>query len=325
MGTMTQGAKWVMADRIRQRAEAAVARRVGRPLAEEGVADAVARLDKADVETADELLSWLVAVGHNCAVDRARKDANRRMAETRLAGEPQLSVAADVPSMEAERRTEVCARVRRKLSALPPRERRALVLRHVEGEPVDRIALALGTTYKGAESVLARGRAAFRAAWSSESGVLWPVTVQCRSALRAVRRLAPAIPAALALALLVLPTTPGARPSSADAADATDAADAAAPRARGHSTLLRLGPVGVPPRWPVRPSLPINRVMPTVALAGDVPNDKQRRPPLSHPRPRTDEPIATTVVRCLRDVAHAPPPRLPPTYLGCPPGQRVAA
>src|SRR5262249_915774 len=67
---------------------------------------------------------------------------------------------ADGPLRDAETRAAVaCA-----LERLPDRQRLALLLRHFEGLPVRDIAAALETSEHAAESLLARGTAALRAA-----------------------------------------------------------------------------------------------------------------------------------------------------------------
>ena len=51
------------------------------------------------------------------------------------------------------------------LAALPPSQRAAVVLRHLEGLSVPEVADALGKSVEAVESLLARGRAAFRRAY----------------------------------------------------------------------------------------------------------------------------------------------------------------
>lgn len=51
------------------------------------------------------------------------------------------------------------------LAAVPPSQRAALVLRHLEGFSVPEIAEALGKSVEAVESLLARGRVAFRQAY----------------------------------------------------------------------------------------------------------------------------------------------------------------
>jgi RNA polymerase sigma-70 factor (ECF subfamily) len=52
------------------------------------------------------------------------------------------------------------------LAAVPPSQRAALVLRHLEGLSVPEIADALGKSVEAVESLLARGRVAFRRAFA---------------------------------------------------------------------------------------------------------------------------------------------------------------
>jgi RNA polymerase sigma-70 factor (ECF subfamily) len=51
------------------------------------------------------------------------------------------------------------------LAAVPSPQRESLVLRYLDGLPVDAVALALGRSVGAAESLLVRGRVAFRRAY----------------------------------------------------------------------------------------------------------------------------------------------------------------
>ena len=56
------------------------------------------------------------------------------------------------------------------LASLPEDQRQALVARYVEGCSVEKLAQQIGKTYKAAESLLARARAAFREALAPLDG-----------------------------------------------------------------------------------------------------------------------------------------------------------
>jgi RNA polymerase sigma-70 factor, ECF subfamily len=107
------------------------------------------------------LLAWLCGIARHKAADRLRR-------------QPEPHVSLDVASLElhtatssagspeaAAMRSETRAAILETLWGLPADYRTALVWRYVDGEGVDGIARKLGRTYKGAESLLSRARAAF--------------------------------------------------------------------------------------------------------------------------------------------------------------------
>ena len=54
------------------------------------------------------------------------------------------------------------------LRAVPPMQRAALVLRHMEGLSVPELAQVLGRSVEAAESLLSRGRVGFKRAYLEE-------------------------------------------------------------------------------------------------------------------------------------------------------------
>jgi RNA polymerase sigma-70 factor (ECF subfamily) len=98
----------------------------------------------------DEPLAWVLGIARHKLVD----DYRRTRRDTPVGSEPAIvEESSDGRGIAA-------------LSAVPHDQRIALVLRHVDGMSVPEIASALGRSVEAAESLLARGRAAFRAAYS---------------------------------------------------------------------------------------------------------------------------------------------------------------
>ena len=104
------------------------------------------RRDEAKVGT------WLYRVATNQCIDRLRKRARR-------AGEPEIEVADTAPGVvqKLERRDRAAV-LQAALAKLPPRQRAAVVLRHLEEKSNPEIAEVLGTTVEAVESLLSRGR-----------------------------------------------------------------------------------------------------------------------------------------------------------------------
>ncbi len=112
------------------------------------------------------LFTWLCGIARHKLADHYRH-RGRKPAESlavALAQEWDLLVdTAPLPEeLLAQRATR--ARVVEALGALPADYRAALVARYADEHSVDQVARLLGKTYKATESLLARARAAFRAA-----------------------------------------------------------------------------------------------------------------------------------------------------------------
>lgn len=121
------------------------------------VDEALARALAAPGLDADRVGAWLNVVTRNlCAdLDRERARAPRREAyERRLAGR---SPTPEDLVLAAERAAEIRAR----LDRLPARQLEAVLLR-ASGLPVGEVAERMGVTYKVAEGLLDRARAALR-------------------------------------------------------------------------------------------------------------------------------------------------------------------
>ncbi len=126
--------------------------------AEDAVQDVLAKLPHA-LSAHDRpilLQPWLRAIVRNRCLDLRR-------AHRPLVALPLQLTAPDTadPAVVAERRQDVM-RVVRALGDLPERQRRALVMRAVDGRPQPEIAAALDTTVAGAKALVSRSRFALR-------------------------------------------------------------------------------------------------------------------------------------------------------------------
>jgi RNA polymerase sigma-70 factor (ECF subfamily) len=121
---------------------------VAEELAQETFLAAVVQLRKG--KRPDEPFAWVLGIARHKLVD----DYRRTRRDITVGEEP----AAVEESGDGRGITA--------LSAVPHDQRIALVLRHVDGLSVPEVAAALGRSVEAAESLLARGRAAFRAAYS---------------------------------------------------------------------------------------------------------------------------------------------------------------
>lgn len=113
-----------------------------------------------------KVTTWLYRVVTNLCTDRLRKRRPR--------GLDGLPDPAD-PAPGAEARLQEAARavaLDRALSALPERQRQAVVLRHLEGLANPRIAEIMEIGTEAVESLTARGRRALAAALAGQRGEL---------------------------------------------------------------------------------------------------------------------------------------------------------
>ncbi|MGE0211417.1 MAG: sigma-70 family RNA polymerase sigma factor [Parvibaculaceae bacterium] len=101
--------------------------------------------------------AWLMRVASNLAIDRHRRRGP--IVATELP-----DVADDSPGADADvRRRQVSAEIDAAVTALPERQRMALVLCHFEGLGNKEIAEAMDLTVEAVESLLGRARRALRA------------------------------------------------------------------------------------------------------------------------------------------------------------------
>ncbi len=122
-----------------------------------------------------ELHEWLAAILNHNVSDAVREHviAERRTvkAECRLDDGSQggaewdgVCAADQTPPSAAAARQETQERLRAALECLPPRQREAVRLRHLEGRPLAEIAAELDCTVQAAAAVIARGLRNLRAA-----------------------------------------------------------------------------------------------------------------------------------------------------------------
>jgi RNA polymerase sigma-70 factor (ECF subfamily) len=129
------------------------------------------------------LRTWIFACCRNEIAAHFRR-AGRRPREVELDEE------LEAPSADPEEgllETERGELVHAALDRLPPLQARAMEWRYFEGLGVDEIARRLDSTYKAAESLLSRGRAAFRAAYRRLAAGAVPEPNAVPSASAAVR------------------------------------------------------------------------------------------------------------------------------------------
>ncbi len=102
------------------------------------------------------LRPWLFRIARNAAIDHVRRDARAPVRE-----DEGLEVDTDdMPSVDP---LVVRAALQRFLS-LPVRQRSAVILKDVLGEPLEDVATQLDTSVEAVKALLVRGRAALRAA-----------------------------------------------------------------------------------------------------------------------------------------------------------------
>jgi RNA polymerase sigma-70 factor (ECF subfamily) len=115
------------------------------------------------------MFTWLCAICRNDIADRLRR--RRRAPEVELLEEdPGIrraleALAGSAETLDPERdleRRRIARFVHAVLDHLPAAYSRALEMRYLDGLGVAEVAAGLGLTYKAAESVLSRARAAFR-------------------------------------------------------------------------------------------------------------------------------------------------------------------
>lgn len=106
--------------------------------------------------------TWAYRVMANLLTDRFRAKQRQGGGPTRLEDAP--DPIDEAPSAEAGLiAADRIARLDRALSMLPPRQREALILRHIEGLSNPEIAQILETGVEAVESLTARGRRALAA------------------------------------------------------------------------------------------------------------------------------------------------------------------
>lgn len=118
-----------------------------------------------------QLFTWLCGIARHKIADYYRRHGRGPEAFSDLSP-AELAALAGTDPLPEDVLARAAARVRvvEALATLPEDYRAALVARYADGCSVGEIAQALGRTYKAAESLLSRARAAFRSAFSGIEG-----------------------------------------------------------------------------------------------------------------------------------------------------------
>ncbi|MHC4592914.1 MAG: RNA polymerase sigma factor [Planctomycetota bacterium] len=118
-----------------------------------------------------QLFTWLCGIARHKIADYYRRRGRSPDVFSDLSPADLAALAGTGPLPEdVLARGAARVRVVEALATLPEDYRVALVARYADGCSVGEIAQALGRTYKAAESLLSRARAAFRSAFSSIRG-----------------------------------------------------------------------------------------------------------------------------------------------------------
>jgi len=113
------------------------------------------------------ITAWLRSVAHNKVRDHYRKEGRRERLLLGVA-EAHDDAHIDVDRLAGEETRDSIVRV---LDQLTDDERLALEWKYIDGETVKTIAKRLGLTAKAAESLLYRGRRAFRKWFNEQDGL----------------------------------------------------------------------------------------------------------------------------------------------------------
>ncbi len=104
--------------------------------------------------------SWLLTVARRRLIDFWRSNERARRRAGQLRNHELLRVSGQTPEEEANDEDVIFA-----LESLSARQRAALALRYLDDYSVHEVAEALNMTYRAAESLLARARRSFVAAY----------------------------------------------------------------------------------------------------------------------------------------------------------------
>lgn len=162
-GNGDQTAAAILTRRLTPRVLAVASRFLGgdRAEAEDVAQEAMLRLWKIAPEWRQgeaKVTTWLYRVVANLCTDRLRK---RRTVELEAAGEPEDETASAPERIMAATRARA---LNEALASLPERQRKAVVLRHIEGLGNPEIAEILDISVEAVESLTARGKRALAGA-----------------------------------------------------------------------------------------------------------------------------------------------------------------
>ena len=117
------------------------------------------------------VMPWLFGIARHKLMDHYRReDRDRRQFDAGINPEA-LDIGPSPPLGQLDlESSDVRDRVIATLDRLPPRQRSALVIRYLDGCDVPATAALLGVSVHAAESLLARGRTAFRRIYRETTG-----------------------------------------------------------------------------------------------------------------------------------------------------------
>lgn len=108
-----------------------------------------------------QVSTWAYRVVANLCTDRLRRRKTRNQVDIEAVAEPEADLMSVVEQMTETARADA---LQSALTALPDRQRQAVVLRHLEGFSNPEIADILGVGVEAVESLTARGKRALKAA-----------------------------------------------------------------------------------------------------------------------------------------------------------------
>lgn len=114
-----------------------------------------------------QFFSWLCGIARHKIADHWRRQGREQKRFCVLSPE-EINALIDQQPVDLLSQQTTQLLVVEALGELPEEYRQALVLRYADGLPVEQVALALGKSYKAAESMLSRAREAFRNLLSSQ-------------------------------------------------------------------------------------------------------------------------------------------------------------
>jgi RNA polymerase sigma-70 factor, ECF subfamily len=117
------------------------------------------------------VMAWLYGIARHKLVDHYRREERERRQFDRQADPEVIAIGPSPPlgHLDLENVT-VRADIMATLDRLPPRQRSAIVLRYFDDLDVPTTAELLGLSVHAAESLLARGRTAFRRTYRNLAG-----------------------------------------------------------------------------------------------------------------------------------------------------------
>jgi RNA polymerase sigma-70 factor (ECF subfamily) len=134
------------------------------PIAEDLTQETMlAAVDSRGLATADEPLAWVFGIARHKLLDHYRQQDRRRLRFAILDAGSHASLPDDrfLPELDLET-VQTRDTIIATLQELPPRQRGAIVFRYLDGLDVTSTAATLGVSVHAAESLLTRGRRAFR-------------------------------------------------------------------------------------------------------------------------------------------------------------------